>query len=113
MFESGRGQDHYSAARRRRSQRYGPHNRLRSHATQPASYRVVIYSHTDKWYVQPYVAAPKTTINSDGTWRVQIHLGAEYAALIVKPAYDPPATSIGLPSPDGNNILAVNRKEAQ
>jgi hypothetical protein len=50
---------------------------------------VVIYSHTDRWYVQPYDVRPYTTIRSNGVWAKTIHLGETYAALLVKRSYIP------------------------
>src|SRR2546423_4648027 len=53
--------------------------------------KVVIFARTDKWYVQPYIASPDTSINDDGSWENDTHLGSEYAALLVKTSYKPPA----------------------
>lgn len=72
----------------------------------PNDYRIVIFAHADMWYVQPYVAAPFTSIGKDGRWKSNTHLGHEYAALLVKPSYKPPATTIALPA-IGGDVLAV------
>lgn len=74
-------------------------------------HRVVIFSRTDRWYVQPYVSAPFTTINPDGSWRASIHLGDEYAAILVDPSYRPPATTLSLPELAGG-VLAITRVTA-
>jgi hypothetical protein len=75
-------------------------------------YRVVIFSYTDRWYVQPFVAAPFTEIRADGTWASRIHLGTEYAALLVDAPYKPPATAFGLP-PLGQGVVAITRTPAR
>jgi hypothetical protein len=79
----------------------------------PSNYHICIFSHTDRWYVQPYVAAPLTEINpSDGRWQTRIHLGEEYAVMLVKPAYNPPATLLELPK-TGGDIVYIAREAAR
>lgn len=68
--------------------------------------RVVIYSWTDKWYVQPSQAAPLTEIGSDGKWAADIHAGTRYAALLVKPSFKPSSTTFKLPEV-GGEIVAI------
>ena len=58
------------------------------------------------WWVQPLTAEPFTTIESDTTWKNTIHLGIEYAALLVRPGYRPPDTTEVLPKP-GGDVIAV------
>lgn len=70
--------------------------------------KVVIYAHGDVWYVQPYVAAPHTTIEKDGQWHNDTHLGTEYAALLVRASYKPPATTGTLPAVR-ESVLAMTR----
>lgn len=70
--------------------------------------KVVIFTRTDKWYVQPTVASPYTPIGEDGQWETDIHLGYEYAALLVKSSYEPPATMGTLPKVAGA-VLATAR----
>jgi hypothetical protein len=65
----------------------------------PALSRAVIYAGTDQWYVQPWVKDPSgrpgyyTEVRSNGSFQTGIHLGAQYAVLLVdkafvsKPAY--------------------------
>jgi hypothetical protein len=72
-------------------------------------YRVVIYSKTDDWWVQPTEAQPLTLIDADGTWIEHIHTGSEYAALLVRASYEPPSRPPILPRKDGTNILAITR----
>jgi hypothetical protein len=58
------------------------------------------------WWVQPLTAQPFTAINADSTWKNRIHLGVEYAALLVRPGYRPPATTEVLPKP-GGEVLTI------
>jgi hypothetical protein len=58
------------------------------------------------WWVQPLTAEPFTAIQSDATWKSTIHLGMEYAALLVQAGYRPPATADVLPTP-GAGVIAV------
>jgi hypothetical protein len=50
------------------------------------------------WFVQPFVRGPWTKIESDSSWRTSTHPGAEYAALLVEPGFQPPWTTPVLPS---------------
>ncbi|HKX27453.1 MAG TPA: hypothetical protein VJ302_07155, partial [Blastocatellia bacterium] len=59
--------------------------------------RIVIYTFSKVWYVQPWVNAPYTSIDAEGNWSSTIHLGAEYAALLVTDSYQPPARLDSLP----------------
>jgi len=76
----------------------------------PSDYKVVIYAYGDKWYVQPTAAEPLTDIDEDGKWEAKTHGGLEYAVLLVKPSFKPPATCDTLPKV-GPNILAVVKKK--
>jgi hypothetical protein len=59
---------------------------------------MVLYAKTDgRWGLcgqsdQPYIA-----IESDGRWKASVHLGLQYAALLVDPSYDPPQQTESLP----------------
>ena len=68
--------------------------------------KIVLFAKSAVWWVQPFVAEPLTNINADFTWSSRIHLGTDYAALLVEPTYQPPATTDSLPSV-GGPILAV------
>jgi len=71
--------------------------------------RIVLFARSDEgWWVQPFRSRPFTEIGPDSTWKNQIHLGQEYAALLVGPDYRPPATAQSLPEP-GAGIIAVAR----
>ena len=71
-----------------------------------ANQRIVLFARSSGWWVQPYRSQPFTAIQSDSTWKNTIHLGTEYAALLVAPDYRPPATTESLP-PRGGAIFAV------
>jgi hypothetical protein len=71
-----------------------------------ANQRVVLFARSGGWWVQPYRSQPFTSIQSDSTWKNTIHLGTEYAALLVASDYRPPATLESLPTP-GAGVFAV------
>jgi hypothetical protein len=73
----------------------------------PAGSRIVLFakSNVGVWWVQPLAAEPFTAIDAAGRWKSSIHLGVEYAALLVAPAYHPPSTTERLPDL-GAEILA-------
>jgi len=56
--------------------------------------------------VQPLVAQPFTKIQPTAKWSNATHLGTQYAALLVDPEYNPPATMNDLPS-IGGQVAAV------
>jgi hypothetical protein len=74
--------------------------------------KVVVFARTNTWYVQPYAASPYTTIGDDGKWETKVHLGDEYAVLLVETSYKPPATTDTLPKVTGP-VLAVARVSAR
>lgn len=59
--------------------------------------RVVLFAKSGLWYVQPLKLNPFTEIDAQGAWRSTVHLGSEYAALVVSDDYRPPATATTLP----------------
>ena len=71
--------------------------------------RIVLLARSDQgWWVQPFRSRPFTDIGPDSTWKNSIHLGQEYAALLVDADYRPPATTESLPE-RGGGIVAVTR----
>ena len=68
--------------------------------------QIVLYAKTGSWWVQPLVNEPFTPINPDLTWTNSIHVGPEYAALLVNPGYRPPSNVTELPAP-GAGVIAV------
>jgi hypothetical protein len=67
---------------------------------------VILFTKTNVWYVQPFRKQPVTTIQPDGTWSALIHLGSDYAALLVRQGYQPPPTYQTLPQA-GADVLAI------
>lgn len=69
--------------------------------------QIVVYAKSQGlWWVQPTTARPFTSIQADSQWKASIHLGSEYAALLVEPEYVPSDTMEALPSP-GADVVAV------
>ncbi|HEX6731186.1 MAG TPA: hypothetical protein VF074_14275, partial [Pyrinomonadaceae bacterium] len=68
--------------------------------------RIVLFAKAGTWWVQPTIAEPFTTIQPNSTWTSSIHLGTEYAALLVGPGYRPPPKLDVLPS-EGGEVVAV------
>ena len=78
-----------------------------AHAQDLSDCKVVVYAHTNTWYVQPTTANPYTAIGSGGNWKTSTHPGTEYAALLVKSTFKPEPTMDALPSV-GGDVLAVD-----
>jgi hypothetical protein len=69
--------------------------------------RVVVYAKTDgRWGVCRQLDQPFTSIESDGRWKASVHLGMQYAALLVDPTYNPPEQTELLPTV-GNGVVAL------
>jgi hypothetical protein len=69
--------------------------------------RIVLYARTDgRWGVCRQSAQPFTDIEADGRWKASVHLGIQYAALLVDPTYNPPEQTESLPSV-GNGVVAL------
>jgi hypothetical protein len=69
--------------------------------------RLVLYAKTDgRWGQCPQSGQPFTNIESDGRWKASVHLGLQYAALLVDPTYDPPQQTESLPIV-GNGVVAL------
>ncbi len=71
--------------------------------------RIVLYAKTDgRWGLCQQSGVPFTRIESDGRWKASVHLGLQYAALLVEPTYDPHEQTESLPTVgDGVVGLAV------
>jgi hypothetical protein len=78
----------------------------------PTAFKVVVYSYGDKWYVQPTAASPRTDINDDKTWQTETHGGTQFAALLVKPSFEPAATLGTLPDV-GGDVVAIAKKSPE
>jgi hypothetical protein len=69
--------------------------------------RIVLYAKTDgRWGLCEQSGQPFTNIESDGRWKASVHLGLQYAALLVDPAYDPAQQTESLPIV-GNGVVAL------
>jgi hypothetical protein len=69
--------------------------------------RMVVYSKAGKlWWLQPLLTSPFTTILPNHVWRNEMHLGTDYAVLLVDPSYQPAAVLDHLPN-RGPGIAAV------
>jgi hypothetical protein len=69
--------------------------------------RLVIYSKSGGlWWVQPLATSPFTAILPDHVWRNELHLGTDYAVLLVDSSYDPAPVLAQLPN-RGQTVAAV------
>src|ERR1700730_14698316 len=69
--------------------------------------RIVLYAKTDgRWGVCRQAGQPFTNIETDGRWKASVHLGIQYAALLVDPTYDPPEQTESSPIV-GNGVVAL------
>jgi hypothetical protein len=81
--------------------------------------QIVLYARSGRWWVQPLVTHPFTKVaaRAPGKWTNATHLGTEYAALLVEPAYHPPPVLDDLPkpgaSPSGTVVAIARTKGAQ
>jgi hypothetical protein len=69
--------------------------------------QVVVYARAGVWWVQPLVTQPYTTIHRDRTFRCATHLGTEYAVLLVRPSFVPPARAAALPEVGGGVLARI------
>ncbi len=64
--------------------------------------RMVLYSKCGGlWWLQPLLNSPYTAVLSNAQWRNEMHLGTEYAALLVDASYHPLAVLRELPKRGG------------
>jgi hypothetical protein len=69
--------------------------------------RLVLYAKTDgRWGVCRQSGQPFTNIEADDRWKALVHLGIQYAALLVDPTYNPPEQTESLPIV-GNGVVAL------
>jgi hypothetical protein len=60
--------------------------------------RILLYARTDgRWGVCRQSGQAFTNIVGDGKWKASVHLGTQYAALLVDPNYNPPEQTESLP----------------
>jgi hypothetical protein len=78
----------------------------RAIGTRPGQ-RVVLYAKTDgRWGLCQQSYQPFANIERDGRWKASVHLGIQYAALLVEPTYDPHEQTETLPIV-GNGVVAL------
>src|ERR1700741_3171659 len=69
--------------------------------------RIVLYAKTDgRWGLCRQSGQPFTNIETNGRWKASVHLGLQYAALLVDPTYIPPEQTESLPIV-GNGVVAL------
>src|SRR6266704_4777106 len=69
--------------------------------------RLMLYAKTDgRWGVCRQSGQPFTNIETDGRWKASVHLGIQYAALLVDPTYNPTEQTESLPIV-GNGVVAL------
>jgi hypothetical protein len=69
--------------------------------------RIALYANTDgRWGLCQQSGQPFTNIEADGRWKASVHLGIQYAALLVDPTYNPPEQTESLPIV-GNGVVAL------
>jgi hypothetical protein len=69
--------------------------------------RIVLFSRSGKWWVQPFASQPFTAIQPDSKWKSSTHPGSAYAALLVDSRYRPPPTVNALPDTGGPVLAAA------
>ncbi len=69
--------------------------------------RIVLYAKTDgRWGLCRQSGQLSTNIEADGRWKASVHLGIQYAALLVDQTYNPPEQTELLPIV-GNGVVAL------
>jgi hypothetical protein len=69
--------------------------------------RIVLFSRSGKWWIQPFDSQPFTAIQPDSTWKSSTHPGSAYAALLVDSRYRPSPTLSALPQKGGAVLAAA------
>ena len=82
----------------------------RVHGAQPGDSIVIYAKGLTVWWVQPFANQPLTGIHPDSKWQNSTHPGTEYAALLVRPGFQPPTTTEELPK-EGVIAFSVARGE--
>jgi hypothetical protein len=69
--------------------------------------RIVLYAKTDgRWGVCRQSGQLFTNIETDSRWKASVHMGIQYAALLVDPTYNPPEQTESVPVV-GNGVVAL------
>jgi hypothetical protein len=78
----------------------------RATGAQPGQ-RIVLYANTDgRWGLCRQFEQPFANIEADGRWKASVHLGIQYAALLVDPGFNPPEQTESLPLV-ANGVVAL------
>ena len=78
----------------------------RATGAQPGQ-RIVLYAMTDgRWGLCRQADRAFATIEPDGRWKASVHLGIQYAALLVDPTFNPPEQTELLPI-IGNGVVML------
>jgi hypothetical protein len=75
------------------------------------NYCIVVYAHTNFYYIQPGLDEPLTYIDNDGKWKLHTRLGGEYVILLVNKNYKPAAQLNSCPHKGGDiiDIFVLNK----
>lgn len=68
--------------------------------------QLVLYAKSGKWWIQPILNEPFTTIRKNSTWTNSTHLGTEYAAMLVQTGFHPATALTEVPA-KGGSVVAV------
>ncbi len=92
---------------------YGDHDFITGKVigAQPGQ-RLVLYSKSGKWWLQPLASRPFTKVQPNSQWVNSTHLGTEYAALLVSPGYTPAVAIEKLPEAR-DEVIAVAATKGQ
>jgi len=83
-------------------------------------YSIVIFSYTDRWYVQPSTEKPRTAVDANGNWSAEIKTGSKYAVLLVPQNFQPPNKTSTNPTNldrvvtfmevEGKNVIRIRQR---
>ena len=69
--------------------------------------RLVLYAKSNEWWLQPDADHPFTQVLPGGHWKQEVHLGSDYAAVLVDASFKPKDKLLTLP-PVGAGVAAVS-----
>lgn len=75
--------------------------------------QLVLYARTGKWWIQPIVEDPFTTIRANSTWTNSTHLGTDYAAMLVRAGFRPATALDEIPAPGGQIVTVAMVKGSE
>lgn len=71
-----------------------------------SNYRIVVYAHTNRYYIQPGLDKALTEINENGYWQTETRKGGEYLILLVKKRFEADSL-MNSPPQKGSNIIEI------